>query len=179
MASRPSDSSLHFSRTSSNFLQAEDPAAASGSGQITTESGSIHSLVWLPTYLSFLRSNNTASTLNGPGQSPIRFGRVPRSETRLELISRTAPTVLCASGCPRQQKTQEMRRRAPALAGRSLRTRSPLLARCALCRTAASKSHTLWPTTMQWLMWQHPKDARLQRRCPVRFWLSLRRLRLR
>ena len=58
-------------------LQAEDPAAASGSGQITTESGSIHSLVWILTYSDFLLPHNTASTLSEPGQSLIRFGRVP------------------------------------------------------------------------------------------------------
>jgi hypothetical protein len=64
-------------------LQAEDPAAASGSGQITTESGSIHSLVWLLTYSAFLLPHNTASTLSEPGQSLIRFGRVPGAKTSL------------------------------------------------------------------------------------------------
>ena len=80
-------------------LQAEDPAAASGSGQITTESGSIHSLVWLLTYSAFLLPHNTASTLSEPGQSLIRFGCAPGSEN--ELISLAAPAVLWASACPR------------------------------------------------------------------------------
>jgi len=104
-------------------LQAEDPAAASGSGQITTESGSIHSLVWLLTYSAFLLPHNTASTLSEPGQSLIRFGRVPGSEN--ELISPAAPAVRCASACPRHQKTRAMRR-CVRFFGRSLRTKSPL-----------------------------------------------------
>ena len=145
MASSQCDSYLHFSHTSPNFTTSGRPAAASGSGQITTESGSIHSLVWLLTYSAFLLSHNTASTLSEPGQSLIRFGRVPGSEN--ELISLAAPAVLCASACPRHQKTRAMRRCARFFLGRSLRTRSPLETRS--CRTAASKSQTLSPATMQ------------------------------
>lgn len=136
-------------------LQAEDPAAASGSGQITTESGSIHSLVWLLTYSAFLLSHNTASTLSEPGQSLIRFGRVPGSEN--ELISLAAPAVLCASACPRHQKTRAMRRCARFFLGRSLRTRSPLETRSA-ARPRANPTRCRRPRCS--CGWQHPEDAR-------------------
>ena len=48
----------------------------------------------------------------------------------------------------------------------------------ALCRTAASKSHTLSPATRQLRMATSKRRA-VRRRCPGRVWLSLRRLRLR
>ena len=135
-------------------LQAEDPAAASGSGQITTESGSIHSLVWLLTYSAFLRSNNTASTLSEPGQSLIRFGRVPGAKTSL------APRQPSRSMCISRSAASENTRNAPMCSGSSSAVACGQEAPCkALGRTAASKSHTLSPATMQ-LGWQHPKDAR-------------------
>ena len=136
-------------------LQAEDPAAASESGQITTESGSIHSLVWLLTYSALLLSNNTASTLSEPGQSLIRSGRAPWSEN--ELISPAAPAVLCASACPRHQKTRAMRRCARFFLGRSLRTRSPLETRSA-ARQRANPTRCRRPRCS--CGWQHPKAAR-------------------
>jgi hypothetical protein len=155
MASSQCDSYLHFSHTSSNFTTSGRPAAASGSGQITTESGSIHSLVWLLTYSAFLLSNNTASTLSEPGQSLIRLARVPWSEN--ELISPAAPAVLCASACPRHQKTRAMRRCARFFLGRSLRTKSPLETRSA-ARPRANPTRCRRPRCS--CGWQHPEDAR-------------------
>jgi hypothetical protein len=106
-------------------LQAEDPAAASGSGQITTESGSIHSLVWLLTYSAFLLSNNTASTLIEPGQSLIRFGRVPESEN--ELISPGSPS---PSMCISRSAASENTRNAPLCSGSSSAVASGQEAHC-------------------------------------------------
>jgi hypothetical protein len=154
MASSQCDSYLHFSHTSSNFTTSGRPAAASGSGQITTESGSIHSLVWLLTYSAFLLSNNTASTLSEPGQSLIRFGRVPGSET--SLFPRPPQPFYV------HQHVRGIRKHAQCAGvlrflGRSLRTRSPLQTRSAARQRANPTPCRRPPCSCGW---QPPKDAR-------------------
>jgi hypothetical protein len=95
---------------------------------------------------------------------------------KTSLFPRAAPALLCASACPRNQKTRPMPRCAPVLPRPLPPDKKPT--RNPLCRTAASKSHTLSPATRRLRMATSKRRA-VRRRCPVRVWLSLRRLRLR
>jgi hypothetical protein len=155
-------------------LQAEDPAAASGSGQITTESGSIHSLVWLLTYSAFLRSNNTASTLSEPGAiSHWLWTRLPEAKTSL-LPRQPQPFYV-------HQHVRGIRKHAPCAGvlrfflGGSLRTSSPLQTRSG-ARQRANPTRCRRPRCSCGGNIQKTRGAA---KCPVRLWPSLRRLRLR
>jgi hypothetical protein len=81
--------------------------------------------------------------------------------------------------CISMSAASENTRNAPMCSGSSSAVACGQEAPCkALGRTAASKSHTLSPATMQLRMATSKRRA-VRRRCPVRVWPSLRRLRLR
>jgi hypothetical protein len=154
-------------------LQAEDPAAASGSGQITTESGSIHSLVWLLTYSAFLLPHNTASTLSEPGQSLIRFGRVPGAKTSL-FPWQPQPFYV-------HQPVRGIRKHAQC-AGVSGFSSAVASGQKAHSKRALPHGRQQIPHAVAGhdeLRMATSRRRAVRRRCPVRVWLSLRRLRLR